>query len=674
MVSLPRKIILVVILFSLIGVFVSSHVFADTQQQIEQQKSQKQQELNKIMSDIRSIASSKNSVTSKLDDLRVEKKKLEKLLGSMNSDVKLLETETKQQESDLVEIANKYSLQQALYLVESQKNILVTFFESPDLSSILERFLYYNVQTQSMGQQRELITLKQAGISAKKAQIAKEQTTIQSSLSEVSQQIATLENQQAQLAAVLSKNYSQRNSLVSDISKLTRAAQAIINKKAGSVGNPSGGVGSGSGGGGGVSGTTTPSPTGAISVFVGGTLFRKTDNVVKMKSASNEITLKGIWTTEYAGALEFNKKSGMYAINILPMDQYLWGLGEMPSSWSMNALKAQAIAGRSYAAYKVRYGGYGQFDLYDSVQDQEYVGLSKIKGASGSQWKSAVDSTSNTVLEYGGKTVQALYSAESGGYTLSSQESPSFGSFRAYLVGKPDRYLEGGVWKPYGDGSRSYWLKQDVVNKMSSMVDYLNGAIYYDKYKTVKTTSEQSPTTLANSLGTSSIASKVGTIQTVVQKYDQGGSTIVENTKYTATIEITGTKGTTTVSGIGFKTSYNVRSPGTNSVWSTLYDIKKVSDNNWEMWSRGWGHRVGMSQYGANGRAQAGQTYDTILKYYYSNVNIVQYNVGRDVRIGLSKVGSRVMRVTSASEISIYDGGNLVKTVPANTEIRIEYN
>jgi stage II sporulation protein D len=668
--------ILVLSLFLLTPQFLV--VNADTEQQINQAKTKKQQELSAILKEISTISSSSASLSSKLSDLRSEKTKLEKLLKEMSADLSIMEKETVAQEEELVQLANKYSLQQALYSVQSQKGTLITFFESPDLTQMMDNLLYYQVQARVINEQNNYIQLKKSGIDIKKKQINDDQVVLQKSLSEVSQRIAELENQQQAVNATLSKSYAQRNALVSDISKLTRAAQKIINDKANAVTPPSGGVGSGSGSGG-----PTPTPimtqppsntSGAISVFVGGTFQTRTDNVIKVRASGNEITLKGTATVEFPGTLEFNKTSGVYAINEVSLDQYLWGLAEMPSSWHAEALKAQAIAGRSYAVYKMRYGGYGKFDLYDSVQDQEYVGLGKVKSSYGTQWKTAVEGTSNTVLEYGGATLQALYSAESGGHTLSSKESPSFGGTRAYLQAKPDRFLDGLVWKPYGDGPRSYWKQQTNVNTMALLQDYLNGAIYYDLYKTVKSPSEQSASSLASALGTKSITSVVGTIQQVVQKYDTGSSTIVENTKYTASIEVTGTKGKTTVTGTGLKTSYNVRSPGTNSVWSTLYDIKKVSDSNWEFWSRGWGHRVGMSQYGAQGRALAGQPYDQILKYYYTGANVVQYNIGRNVRIALSKTGSRVMRVTAKSEISLYSGSTLIKTVPANTEIRIEYN
>jgi SpoIID/LytB domain protein len=209
------------------------------------------------------------------------------------------------------------------------------------------------------------------------------------------------------------------------------------------------------------------------------------------------------------------------------------------------------------------------------------------------------------------------------------------------------------------------------------MEDYLNAAIYYGIYGKMVTTSEVSASSLANLLSTNnkqSIKDKVGTITNIQHVYDVGGSTIVAGTKYTKSIQVTGSNGTVTINGTAFKIAYNVRAPYNNAVYSTLYDIKKVDSNNWELWTRGFGHRVGMSQYGAKGRADAGQGYESILQYYYAGANVVQYDIGRNVRVALIKVGSRVMKVTSKSEITIYEGGNSIKIVPANTEIRVEYN
>lgn len=683
-------VLFITLLFGSVFVFSKPQVFAQTQQQIEQERSQKQRELEKIRKDISSIASSNASLTTKLTALRAEKSKMQKLLDSMSQDVKIMEVEAKKQEEELIAIANTYSLQQALYTIESQKNILVTLFESPTLSNVLDRFLYYNVQSQSMKQQQELIELKLEAIESKRKYIAQEEQLIQKSLSEVTGQIASLEDQQARVALELAKNYAQRNSLVADISKLSRAAQAIINSKT-TGGSSSSGNSTGSGTGGGASGGTNTNTSGAISIIIDGTVFKKTNAVVRVSAANDEIVLKGSRTTEFAGVLEFNKSSGMYAINELSMDKYLWGLAEMPSSWPAEALRVQAIAGRSYATYKMRYGGYGKFDIYDSTQDQEYVGLGKVKSSFGNQWKDAVTSTTHKVMEYGGKTILAIYSSDAAGHTLASNESPSFGGTLAYLSAKQDRYLEGGVWKNYGNSNCGYWIIQgnlnpfpwcgvtrrsEGINTLARMEDYLNGAIYYQLYGKMVTTGELSPTALKNHLTSKnqSIINKVGTITDIRHEYDHGGDQIVQNTKFTKSIIVTGTTGSVTLSGPAFRVSYNVRAPYKNAVYSTLFDIKKVDMNNWELWTRGFGHRVGMSQHGAYGRALAGQTHEQILKHYYNNANVVQYNVGRNIRVGLTKVGSRVMEVSAGSEMSIYEGGTLIKKVSPSSKIKIEYN
>ena len=695
----PRWTFLFVVLLSVsFGVFLRIPlVEALTEQQIAQQKSQKQRDLEAIMKEINSISRSNATLSTKLSELKSEKSKLEKLLSSISGDLAYLEEENKKQEAELVDLASTYSLQQALYSIESQKNILVTLFEASDIRHVLDRFLYYNIQARELREQKVLLQTKQEAIAARRGQIEAEQGSLQKSLSTVNQEIAKVEDQLSLYSASLSKSYGQRNVLVTDINKLTKAAQKAIEKKvSSSTPSTGGGVGTPTGSGL-VNGSTSNTGSGSLSVLIGGSLFRKTNSNIKIVAQNDELKLVGKNTTEFAGTLEFNKSFGtlsngtrIYVVNSLPMDKYLWGLSEMPSSWPLEALKVQAVAGRTYATYKMRYGGYGTFDLLDYVQDQEYSGLSKIKSAYGSNWKQAVESTSGKVMEYGGKTILAYYSADNAGHSVSGADN-GFGNF-GYLAAKPDRYQEGGVWKSYGSTSCSYWIIQgnkpnfpwcgqtrqsEGINTMDRMEDYLNGAIYYSLYGKMVTTGELSPAALQSYLsskGKQSIQEKVGEITDIKHVYNVGDQSIVAETKYTKYVVVTGTKATYTVNGTAFKTSYNVRAPYNNAVYSTLYDIKRVNSDNWELWTRGFGHRVGMSQYGSYGRAQAGQGYEEILEYYYTNANVVQYDIGRNVRVALTKVGSRVMKVTSKSEISIFEGSTLIKTVPANTEIRVEYN
>lgn len=130
---------------------------------------------------------------------------------------------------------------------------------------------------------------------------------------------------------------------------------------------------------------------------------------------------------------------------VIPMQRYLYGLGEVPSSWPMASLKSQAIAGRTYA--QARKERYSQPELrscgchvYDSTIDQAYIGDSKRTG-SGSYWeawKTSVDETKDQLIIHDGQIVEyALYSSSSGGHT-EHNENVWGGTPVPYLRGVPD--------------------------------------------------------------------------------------------------------------------------------------------------------------------------------------------------------------------------------------------
>jgi stage II sporulation protein D len=124
----------------------------------------------------------------------------------------------------------------------------------------------------------------------------------------------------------------------------------------------------------------------------------------------------------YAGTLEILPKSGaqILPVNILPMEDYLKGVvpAEMPFYWGEAALKAQAIAARTYAMRKIALnGGGGDFDLEGNEFDQAYSGLSAQRDAT----SSAVDATRGQVLTYGGRLIEALFSASNGGHSSDSE-------------------------------------------------------------------------------------------------------------------------------------------------------------------------------------------------------------------------------------------------------------
>lgn len=110
-------------------------------------------------------------------------------------------------------------------------------------------------------------------------------------------------------------------------------------------------------------------------------------------------------------------------------DEYLYGLGEMPSSWPAAALQAQVIAARSYALSKALNGTRAACacDVYDDTYDQVYAGYGKESGSYGSAWIAAVQATfasptTGLAVTYAGAPITAYFSSSSGGRTQNSED------------------------------------------------------------------------------------------------------------------------------------------------------------------------------------------------------------------------------------------------------------
>jgi stage II sporulation protein D len=127
----------------------------------------------------------------------------------------------------------------------------------------------------------------------------------------------------------------------------------------------------------------------------------------------------------------------------LSMQKYLYGLGEVPASWPGAALRAQAIAGRTYAYSKIKRLGQHlapcDCAVYDSTADQAYIGDSKRTGSGEywDEWKAAVDDSDKQLILYEGEPIQAYYSSSSGGHT-ENNENVWGGTPIPYLRGVPD--------------------------------------------------------------------------------------------------------------------------------------------------------------------------------------------------------------------------------------------
>ena len=246
----------------------------------------------------------------------------------------------------------------------------------------------------------------------------------------------------------------------------------------------------------------------------------------------------------------------------MDLEEYVIGVvaGEMPASFNMEALKAQAVASRSFALYKM--SSIKDYVLSTTINDQVYLSIDEMKSKWGDDFnyyyervKEAVNSTKGEILTYNGSVASTYYFAISNGYT--DDALTVFNENKDYLVSVP-----------------STWDKN------------------YQSYKSVYTLNK---TDFCNKLEISCDTIQISNITRADNHYVRS---ITINNK--------------TFSGQEVFRKLNLKSTDFE------IDIKdKVSITTY-----GFGHGVGMSQYGAQGMSNEGKNYIDILKHYYQNTEI----------------------------------------------------
>jgi stage II sporulation protein D len=172
----------------------------------------------------------------------------------------------------------------------------------------------------------------------------------------------------------------------------------------------------------------------------------------------------------YRGALEIRPSSvpgKLNAINAVDIESYLRGVvpEESPSSWPMDALRAQAVAARSFAL-TTGVGGNG-FDAYDDTRSQVYGGLASENGRT----DAAISSTAGEVVQYDGKTIEAFFMSTSGGHTENVENVFGGASF-PYLRGVPDPN-EAAAASPYHRWTRKF----SMASMQAELGDLVKGRL-----------------------------------------------------------------------------------------------------------------------------------------------------------------------------------------------------
>jgi stage II sporulation protein D len=269
----------------------------------------------------------------------------------------------------------------------------------------------------------------------------------------------------------------------------------------------------------------------------------------------------------YRGTFVITKKDGnILVINKLNIDEYLMSVVpcEIPANWDEEAIKAQSIAARTYAYYHLLQGVKDR-DLYDldaTTNFQVYRGISEEKQRA----SEAVAATAGEIIVYDHKPILSFFHSTCGGKT------------------SDDRHVWKGNNLPYLQAVRCGFCTDSTKFKWESNI------------------------TLAEvRKGLSQKYPGIGAIRNITFQKNQGRVTVVR---------IRHSKGNLTVPGNTFRLLF----PGDKI--KSLYFSSKKSRNGLMLSGHGWGHGVGMCQWGARGMAQKGYGYKQILLHYYTRVKI----------------------------------------------------
>lgn len=272
---------------------------------------------------------------------------------------------------------------------------------------------------------------------------------------------------------------------------------------------------------------------------------------------------------QYRGVIKaIASPSGVTLVNQVSMEDYLKGVVpcEIVPSWQMDAIKAQAVAARTYAMFhKNGYRSAG-YDVTDDTRTQVYRGVSAETEAT----NRAVMETAGEVVTYGGSPIDAVFHASGGGYTENCENV--WGSAVPYLKGVPE------------DKYATPWKKTISLSSFMKMADV-------GKLKGIKLS--------ALHIGEAHKAS------------DRGISGRVKS------VTLVGSKGNRVVSGDRLQQIYDLN--------STLFDLS-VSGNQLVITGYGYGHGLGLSQWGAEAMAEkhggAKDYYKTILTHYFTGTKV----------------------------------------------------
>lgn len=266
----------------------------------------------------------------------------------------------------------------------------------------------------------------------------------------------------------------------------------------------------------------------------------------------------------------------------MPMDKYLLGVlrAEMPASFEPEALKAQAVAARTYTLYKMEQGGIERHPDADACDDITCCKAYRTAEDAAADWGAealyyeeklarAVAETDGEAIVYDGQPVLAVFFSSAAGHTQSAGE----------------------VWQ----SDLPYLKSVDSPEDASLVPNY---------YSTVRFTAQEFRDLFCAAYPAAKLGGDTGSYLTDIRRNDAG---------FVSTLCVGGV----TVKGNDLRTVLGLRSPS----FTVEADGSALTFH-----VTGYGHGVGMSQYGANAMAKEGYTCEEILEHYFSGAQVAAWN------------------------------------------------
>ena len=330
--------------------------------------------------------------------------------------------------------------------------------------------------------------------------------------------------------------------------------------------------------------------------------------------------------------LEFREgSSGTLLVNDLGIEDYVAGIAEMPARWHPEALRAQAVAARTYAWYSIGLGTFTHYDICATVACQVFRGAETVlDGDLGDRWRAAVDDTAGEVLvDEDGRPILARYFSTSGGQTYPNEVVFPDDGPRPFLKGTED---PADAVSPYHRWTVEFTREQfddivgrgDTLGPAAPVAEARRDGSVHDPFADVVLTSTSGTEVRIGARPFREFVSRLA-----AERYpdDYPG-----------------------VRGDGLR-------PLPETLPSSRFEIA-VDGDRVVIEGRGWGHGVGMGQYGARGRAEQGEDHAQILAAYYDGLAPTvaddlpsRIRVGLDVDDTFTLQPSRAMRVLAGDTV-----------------------